>query len=412
MKYFFLIVSLSFLSFTFKSDVNPGWYKQVLPRTDVVISDIFFLDSLNGWSSAANYPNADSSLIFNTTNGGEKWQIQYKNKNQISGIRFVNLDTGYAIGSTPPGIILKTVNGGTNWNVICELPAYPLTKIRFVTPDIGWLSSDDLWDGGIFKTTNGGINWVTQLDASYKISRFHFTNKDDGWAISARRSIYKTTNGGNNWNNIHNFPFNFQLNDLVFFNDSVGIASGGGILRTTNGGLNWSTQSPNGGMDLDFADDSVGWAGYNLFSIEKTTNGGLNWFSQITNASNPHVSVVNRNLVWAAGSSIVHTSNGGVISSVNPSQGEAVSSFNLFQNYPNPFNPNTIINYQLPKNSFVSLNLYDANGRLIKILESGFKRAGNYSTNFSAEGLSSGIYYYSLYADGVLMDTKKAVVLK
>ncbi|MBP9095750.1 MAG: T9SS type A sorting domain-containing protein, partial [Ignavibacteria bacterium] len=86
--------------------------------------------------------------------------------------------------------------------------------------------------------------------------------------------------------------------------------------------------------------------------------------------------------------------------------------FSLSQNYPNPFNPNTIINYQLPKNSFISLNIYDANGRLIKILENGFKQAGNYSTNFSAEGLSSGVYFYSLYADGVLMDTKKAVVMK
>jgi hypothetical protein len=86
--------------------------------------------------------------------------------------------------------------------------------------------------------------------------------------------------------------------------------------------------------------------------------------------------------------------------------------FTLSQNYPNPFNPNTVISYKLSVAGNISLNVYDANGRLIKILESGFKPAGEYSTSFSAEELSSGVYYYSLYADGVLMDTKKAVVMK
>ena len=101
-------------------------------------------------------------------------------------------------------------------------------------------------------------------------------------------------------------------------------------------------------------------------------------------------------------------------STVNISQnGSSVADkFTLSQNYPNPFNPTTVISYKLSVAGDISLNVYDANGRLIKILESGFKSAGNYTTNFSAEGLSSGVYYYSLYADGVLMDTKKAVVLK
>jgi len=100
-----------------------------------------------------------------------------------------------------------------------------------------------------------------------------------------------------------------------------------------------------------------------------------------------------------------------VISGVNTGPGIA-DKFSLSQNYPNPFNPNTIINYQLQNSSFVSLNVYDGNGRLVRVLESGFKQIGTYNVNFSAEGLSSGMYFYSLYADGVLMDTKKAVVMK
>ncbi|MBS1494469.1 MAG: T9SS type A sorting domain-containing protein [Bacteroidetes bacterium] len=97
---------------------------------------------------------------------------------------------------------------------------------------------------------------------------------------------------------------------------------------------------------------------------------------------------------------------------VSESSSSIAENFSLSQNYPNPFNPNTIINYQIKNSALISLNIYDANGRLIKILENGFKPAGNYTANFSAEGLSSGVYYYSLVVDGVVFDTKKAVILK
>jgi len=56
--------------------------------------------------------------------------------------------------------------------------------------------------------------------------------------------------------------------------------------------------------------------------------------------------------------------------------------------------------------------LYDANGKLIKILESVYKPPGNYEVNFSAENLASGVYYYSLYSKGNLIDTKKAIIIK
>jgi len=89
-----------------------------------------------------------------------------------------------------------------------------------------------------------------------------------------------------------------------------------------------------------------------------------------------------------------------------------VKDFQLSQNYPNPFNPSTKISYSLKKSSSIELKLFDINGRLIKIIESGFKPAGFSEINFSAEGLSSGVYFFSLYSEGILMDTKKGVILK
>jgi len=100
-----------------------------------------------------------------------------------------------------------------------------------------------------------------------------------------------------------------------------------------------------------------------------------------------------------------------IATGLNPEKGVA-DKFSLSQNYPNPFNPSTIINYRLAVSGYITLNVYDANGKLVRVLENGYKQSGSHSINFSAEGLASGVYHYSLFADGVLMNTKKAVVMK
>ena len=97
--------------------------------------------------------------------------------------------------------------------------------------------------------------------------------------------------------------------------------------------------------------------------------------------------------------------------------------FELFQNYPNPFNPGTIISYQLPSDSRVTIKIYDILGREISTLYDGIQKAGYYENRFSAEGgngraLSSGMYIYRLTAksnDGKSNEyssIKKMMVLK
>lgn len=93
------------------------------------------------------------------------------------------------------------------------------------------------------------------------------------------------------------------------------------------------------------------------------------------------------------------------------SSSEMPRDFALKQNYPNPFNPSTMINYQLTINSFVNLNVYDINGRLVKELVNKKQIAGNYSINFDGSGLPSGTYIYRLQA-GDFSETKKMVLLK
>ena len=104
----------------------------------------------------------------------------------------------------------------------------------------------------------------------------------------------------------------------------------------------------------------------------------------------------------------VYNPNG--VTKVNPVE-QLPSNFRLYQNYPNPFNPSTTISYQLPSNSFVSMELYDVLGRPIKTLENEHQSAGEHLVTFDASGLASGVYFYRLQA-GAYHDTKKLLLLK
>jgi hypothetical protein len=85
--------------------------------------------------------------------------------------------------------------------------------------------------------------------------------------------------------------------------------------------------------------------------------------------------------------------------------------FELFQNYPNPFNPSTVISYQLPVNSIVTLKVYDLLGREVATLVDEYKPAGRYEVEFDAGNLASGSYFYKLQA-GEFIETKKLILMK
>jgi hypothetical protein len=90
---------------------------------------------------------------------------------------------------------------------------------------------------------------------------------------------------------------------------------------------------------------------------------------------------------------------------------ELPKDFMLEQNYPNPFNPVTIIRYRLPVDGNVSLRVYDLLGKEMAVLVNGFSPAGNFSVEFDASSLPSGVYFYKLITEG-FSDTKKLVINK
>lgn len=85
--------------------------------------------------------------------------------------------------------------------------------------------------------------------------------------------------------------------------------------------------------------------------------------------------------------------------------------YSLYQNYPNPFNPTTQIQYSIKEEGLVQLRVYDILGKEIVTLVNTNKEAGNYSVDFNASQLPSGVYIYQLSTLG-FTQARKMILAK
>jgi hypothetical protein len=80
--------------------------------------------------------------------------------------------------------------------------------------------------------------------------------------------------------------------------------------------------------------------------------------------------------------------------------------------FPNPFRTTTKICYEIENASSVTINVYDYTGKRIKSFDQGRMDKGSHCVEFNSEGLTSGIYFYSLEVNGMVSDSKKMTVVK
>lgn len=96
---------------------------------------------------------------------------------------------------------------------------------------------------------------------------------------------------------------------------------------------------------------------------------------------------------------------------IKPISSEIPVKFNVFQNYPNPFNPSTTIRFDIPKESFVKITVFDVMGREVNVIANESVKPGEYEAEWNAVKYASGIYFYRILA-GDFSDTRKMILAK
>jgi len=117
----------------------------------------------------------------------------------------------------------------------------------------------------------------------------------------------------------------------------------------------------------------------------------------------------NQNSYWDNFDVIIQDEIVGIEEVIQPT---LIKNYSLSQNYPNPFNPSTKILYTIPNSDFVTLKIFDILGRDIQTLVNEFQKPGEYSVNFNAGKMPSGIYFYQLQAGNDFKETKKMILIR
>lgn len=440
-RFRFIMIKILFIILFFillKTEVYSQnyWIRNPSP-TSVILTEVFFLNNTTGWIAG------DSGVVFRTTNQGVNWtqQSTYVD-NYILDIFFLNENYGWAVswdvypdsGSYLGTILLRTTNGGVNWNRSMFADSNRFLKSIYFLDQMNGFSGGS--PGGIFKTTDGGIVWnPADIDTAstfiLPVEHIKFFDSQYGFASGGFRdlagSMWKTTNGGNLWYISIVGPE--PLNDLYINDLNRVIAVGGDFeygssyVKTTNSGLNWNYDTLGifgVATSLDFRTRSEAWiaVGHRFVYSSDT---GYSWRAIYTPDSIriEDLCFTDTSNGWAVGY------GGAILKYYNPASGilnhnetADPETFVLYQNYPNPFNPKTIIRYELyNQDNNVSLKVFDALGKEVVTLINEKQNAGNYSVEFDARSakngieLPSGVYFYKLET-GNFVQTRTMILLK
>ncbi|MEO0114002.1 MAG: YCF48-related protein [candidate division WOR-3 bacterium] len=339
-------------------DGGVHWEQQNIPTTRDFF-DIFFLDSLRGWTANR------LAMIWHTDDGGASWRWQ-----NLGGAKFATriffLDYTFGWAACGEAIVLLTTDSGTSWVQIDlhnYLPADTVDfyDVSFVNELKGWMVAGrypelDTAGNVIFKqgqgyivhSEDGGDSWVLQRrDTYYDFFGVKFKDELEGWVVGGNDStmeacVLHTTDGGQTWQ-AQSIPAQakyLRALELIDGNKLWAVGRNGTIIYSSNGGNTWTLQTSGVDttlFDVDFADSLRGLIAGNDIVLY-TQDGGRNWIiTDPTGLFEPKSRISNfefriSNLIC----------------------------------YPNPFTAKTTIRFNGNPKGFSVLKIYNSAGELVK----------------------------------------------
>ena len=352
------------------------------------------------------FAGTDGSGVYLSTNNGTTWTQTTLNNQYV--YSFAILGSNIFAGDDGEGVYLST-NNGTTWTQTA-LNNKAVHSLAVLGNNI----FAGTWYGyGVYLSINNGTSW-TQTALNNKSVPSLDVLGNNIFAGTSGDGVYLSTNNGTTWtqttlNNQYVYSF-ATLGNNIF----AGTFSSG-VYLSTNNGSSWTPI----GLNYEVI-ASLAVLGNNIFAgtwngVYFSTDNGTSWI-QKNQGFNPipwvNALLITNDYIFAGtdGESVWRRPLSDFIGIKNISS-EIPSEFSLSQNYPNPFNPTTNIRFDLPKNGFVKLILFDALGREVATLVNEKLTPGTYDVNWNGSSYTSGVYYYKLIA-GDFVETRKMILIK
>ncbi len=345
----------------------------------------------------------------------------------LGGTYYWRVSGGFAMNtfgspSTPASFVYPTVVNSTASVPVPTLVSPVLGQVVFATnPTLTWsathtnplqfqviYSTDPTLSSGVLANPIVPIASTPWVNSSSYILTGLTPGATYYWQVRAKDVVTTNTSA---WSSLGYFTVSPGASSVV---PLAGSPINGYPLNSTNVTISWIIPAPSESKltyDFEYADNKEFVNAYRITGISenKITLEGLqknkNYYWRVASRTDKgEVSQFSAPAVFSTGSVV------GVESESLP------LAFELFQNYPNPFNPSTTIKYVLPKNSYVTLKIYDMLGREIKTLVNKEQNTGSYEVQWNGEDnngnkVASGTYVYRIIA-GEYTFSKKLILMK
>lgn len=368
------------------TDAGNTWIAQTYSGASWVMG-VYFLDSLNGFT--ADY----GGMIKRTTDGGNSWTtVTTLTGAPLRQIDFANPLIGVIAGGL--GTIARTTDGGNTWNIVRQTSsamAEELYDVQFADENTAYA----VGPYGIIKSTDGGANWFREMSGAHWLTGIHFYNSETGMAVGYNGAIIRT--------NASTAPvFHTNTVEILFEPIVIGATSFDTLVVYNNGNAQLvisDIESTCSNFSIEPNAATILPAQSFQFLVSFTPDSIKNYTGFL---------VFNHNGLSSPDTIGVRGDGVTTVETIEPG---VPDDFALYNNYPNPFNPETTIRFDIPKETYVTLSVYNILGQKVITLIDEELKAGRYSTVLNASDYPSGIYFYQLTA-GKYSAIKKGVLLK
>lgn len=383
------------------NDAGLNWQQTDTHQFRGHIRDVQFLDAQQGYALYETWDGGVAqTLLKHTSDGGTTWQDIFSPYFHQGALSFLNPQTGYILGTSLGSVLLRTTDGGLNWEEI-QLAGLNLDnpRLSFFDLDNGIISGSST----VFKTSDGGMNWedVTPAGMWVEINGIEYRSVEVvymcGTANFSNAHVFISVDGGTSWETIETGEVGAARHLRFVGEQTVFLACFSAILKSIDGGYSWQPTNLHTGdvVDFQYIHFPTSQTGYAMChgsaeTIFKTTDGGENWYPLDIPATSglnfAYFSDDLKGIVFGNNGLVMSTETGGVIGINDPVQ--LVEDW--FSVGPNPFTDDIIFRFHqdIPVQG-CKLQIIDMFGRVVHQL---VLRAGTRQFTYSVAGLPPGIY--------------------
>lgn len=294
-------------------DGGQNWQAQT--KTQDPLTGLDFLDAETGWAFGAH-------ALYATTDGGRSWNLDWHGKDPQGSYQFTNARDGWAIGSSCPEQgapcstqLVHSQDGGAAWEAV-GIKDFSPASILFIDPQQGWTAgytpqpegSGQPWKLRLLGTQDGGQNWTPLAEVAQTGGRpgaiQSWINASEGWMLVSDLSICSM---GGCWGSLYHTQ------------------DGGATWTQLQAGNDWKSKSSDQGQaqaysqagfpeGLHFVNSKVGWisvergaGGIGRGGVAFTQDGGLSWTRPLssTDVSVQFMSVVSAREAWVVAQNVL-----------------------------------------------------------------------------------------------------------